>query len=106
MRMEASRLELARTAETVRRMMTAGEAGSILGILDTWGASGGAEGALGGGHGRRRSGAAAGGMGGHRGAEGARGAGPGEQGAGAHPLQGAEALHRHWVQITCRLPEF
>ena len=104
MRMEASRQELARTAETLRRMMTAGEAGSILEvILDTLGASGGAEGALGGGHGRRRSGAAAGGMGGHRGAGGARGAGPGEQGAGAHPLPGAEALRRHWDQITCRL---
>ena len=109
MRKEASRLELVKTAETVRRMMIAGEVESIQGaILDTWGARAGAqgaEGALGGGHGRRRSEAAAGGMGGHRGAEGARGAGPGEQGAGAHPLPGAEALRRHWDQITCRLRE-
>ena len=110
MRREASRQELARTAETLRRMMIAGEVESILEvILDIRGARAvtqGAEGAEEAGHGRRRTGAAADEMDGHRGAEGGQGAGPGgAQGAGAHPLPGAEALRRHWDQITCRIRE-
>ena len=108
MRREASREELARTAETLRRMMIAGEVESILEvILDIRGVRAvtqGAEGAEEAGHGRRRTGAAADGRDGHRGAEGGQGAGPGgAQGAGAHQLPGAEALRRHWDQITCRI---
>ena len=110
MRREASRQELARTAETLRRMMIAGEVESILEvILDIRGARAvtqGVEGAVEAGHGRRRTGAAADEMGGHRGAEGGQGAVPGgAQGAGAHQLPGAEALRRHWGQITCGILE-
>ena len=112
MRTGASRPELARTVETLRRMMRAGAEGSI------WGASLGIQGAMAGprvaegavGRGPGGQGAAVGGeeetQGVHQGAEGARGAGPDQgEGAGGPQLPGEAALLRHLDQTTCEILE-
>ena len=112
MRTGASRPELARTVETLRRMMTTGAEGSIRGAsLGIQGAMAGpraAEGAVGRGPGgQRAAGAGEGGTRGvHQGAEGARGAGPDQgEGAGGRPLLGGAALRRHLDQTTCEIQE-